>query len=209
MCVEMAVIDAVSLAFPAPGTGLAIALGGILASSAFGGLASQRLGGRFLHAALAAAGAGIAASAFLVPLGVGAALPLEGWARAAACLSLTVVPGFLVGIPFPAAMRLLGPAVDGPPAAPRAAAWALNGCASAVASILSALIAPAAGIRALFLLAACIYTAAVMVLLPSGVRRPPEPPGRARKPTLRGLGPHGRARKPTLRGLGPHGRARR
>jgi hypothetical protein len=62
----------------------------------------------------------------------------------------------LMGIPFPVGLRSLAGA------APEriAWAWAANGYASVVAAPLAALIAVEAGSRALFLLAAALYTVA-------------------------------------------------
>ena len=82
-------------------------------------------------------------------------MPLFLPLRVAAALGLAAVPGFLIGIPFPAVMRLLATGDE-----ERASAWAVNGCASVAATVSSALIAPAAGIRALLLLSAAAYAVA-------------------------------------------------
>jgi hypothetical protein len=96
----------------------------------------------------------------LLPSALSLLKPLPVGARAAAALAILGIPGFSIGLPFPAAMRLL-------PTGPRqrARAWALNGCASVTISAASALIAPAAGIRSLLVLAAAAYAVSAVGVL--------------------------------------------
>jgi len=98
--------------------------------------------------------------AFLFPWLFRLLLPLTAPLRVVASLVLAAVPGFLIGIPFPAVMRLIAASDE-----ERASAWAVNGCASVVATVSSALIAPAAGIRSLLLLAMAAYAVAAFVAL--------------------------------------------
>ncbi|MGA2975900.1 MAG: hypothetical protein ABSF77_11385 [Spirochaetia bacterium] len=165
MFAEMFVVDSITLLFPAPSIALAIALGGLLVSSAFGGLVSERLDLRSFRVILPFAAAALAAGAFLLPLAARWALSLALGPRTAVCLCIAGAPGFLIGIPFPAALRILGSG-----ARLRASAWALNGCASAAASISAALIAPAAGIRVLLLLGAAGYMIASAAAMRPGAR---------------------------------------
>jgi hypothetical protein len=155
MFAEMFVVDSLSLAFPAPTVALTAALGGLLVFSAFGGLASERLTPNALRRLVPVIAVCLAACALFIPRVSQLAIPLPFVPRSAIFLLLAAVPGFLIGIPFPAALRLLGQ-----DSRTRAAAWALSGCTSAAAAISSALIAPAAGIRMLLLLSAAAYAVA-------------------------------------------------
>ncbi|MCX7039511.1 MAG: hypothetical protein NT005_10330 [Spirochaetes bacterium] len=161
MFCEMCLIDSLALLFPGASVTLAVVLFGLLASSAAGGLLSARLSGRGLRGVLAGATLLLAALALSLPLIVHALLPLGPTLRVAGALVVTGVPGVLLGIPFPAAMRGLGG--TGPR---RAYAWAVNGSASVLASTGSALVAMSAGWMTLGLLAAASYAAAA-ILLPS------------------------------------------
>jgi hypothetical protein len=161
MFCEMCLIDSLALLFPGASVTLAVVLFGLLASSAAGGLLSARLSGRGLRGVLAVAALLLAALALSLPLIVHALLPLGLALRVAGALVVTGIPGVLLGIPFPAAMRGLGG--TGPR---RAYAWAVNGSASVLASTGSALVAMSAGWMTLGLLAAASYAAAA-ILLPS------------------------------------------
>jgi hypothetical protein len=161
MFCEMCLLDSLALLFPGASVTLAVVLFGLLASSAAGGLLSARLSGRGLRGVLAGATLLLAALALSLPLIVHALLPLGPTLRVAGALVVTGVPGVLLGIPFPAAMRGLGG--TGPR---RAYAWAVNGSASVLASTGSALVAMSAGWMTLGLLAAASYAAAA-ILLPS------------------------------------------
>jgi MFS family permease len=157
----MCLLDSLALLFPGASVTLAVVLFGLLASSAAGGLLSARIGDRGLRRVLAGASLLLAALALSLPCIVHALLPLGLALRVAGALVLTGIPGVLLGIPFPAAMRGLGG--TGPR---RAYAWAVNGSASVLASTGSALVAMSAGWRVLGLLAAASYAAAA-ILLPS------------------------------------------
>ena len=161
MFCEMCFLDSFALLFPGPSAALAVVLFGLLASSAAGGLLSARIGDRGLRRVLAGAALLLAAFALSLPHIVHALLPLGLALRVAGALVLTGIPGVLLGIPFPAAMRGLGG--TGPR---RAYAWAVNGSASVLASTGSALVAMSAGWRALGLLAAASYAVAA-ILVPS------------------------------------------
>ena len=155
MATEMYAINAASLLFPSPGVSLSISLGGILLFSALGGAASEAVPRRALGPILFTASAASAAFCLALPAAFSSALPAAFPGKAAAALGLLALPGFLIGIPFPAAMRVL--ASD---SRQRAQAWAVNGCASVIVAAASALVAPAAGFRALLVAAAAAYAIA-------------------------------------------------
>jgi hypothetical protein len=193
MGTEMAAINALTVLFSSPGISLAVTLGGLLFFSALGGLASERISARALGPVILAAAAGLGALWLLLPQALSSLLPLPLPARIFASAGLLGLPGFLTGIPFPAAMRILPGGTGGIGAKDlaastrRARAWAVNGCASVVVSISSALVAPWLGIRSLLLLAAAAYTAAGLVgVLGAG-------PGSSGHPRAKG-GPSGNVR---------------
>lgn len=155
MAMEMYAINAASLLFPSPGVSLSISLGGILLFSALGGAASEAVSRRSLCPILLMASLASAAFCLALPAAVSAVVRAPVVGRVAAALGLLAFPGFLIGVPFPAAMRLL--ASD---SRQRAEAWAVNGCASVIMSAASALVAPAVGLRALLAAAAAAYAVA-------------------------------------------------
>lgn len=168
MGTEMFVIDALAPLFSSPTVALSIALGALLSFSSLGGLASERLAQRLLAPALALGAAALILLYLLSPRIVERSLPLGFAGRFASVLGMTAIPGFLIGIPFAGAVRLLAAS-----ARERALSWAINGCASVAVSFASALLAPAAGIRSLLILAAWAYAlAALALLIDSGRRRP-------------------------------------
>ncbi len=166
MFCEMCLLDSLALLFPGPSATLAVVLLGLLVSSAGGGLLSDRLGSRGLRCVVAGAALLLAGLALLLPRLVHALLPLALPMRVAAALVVTGIPGILLGIPFPAAMRMLGGAESR-----RAHAWAVNGFFSVLASTGSALVAMSAGWRALGFLAAAGYAAAI-ILVPATPSQP-------------------------------------
>jgi len=160
IAIEMFAIDAFAPLFPSATVALSVALGGLLLFSSLGGLASERMSPGSLRPVLAVnAAASIALIAFS-PWILRRSLPLAFFPRAAAALGMMAIPGFLIGMPFAAAIRMLARS-----ARERASAWATNGCASVAVSFASALIAPAVGIRALAWLAAAAYAVAAATLL--------------------------------------------
>ena len=152
MGTEMFVINSLSPLFPSPSVALSIALGGLLFFSALGGLVSERLTARALGPVLVSTAIASAVFCLVIPAAFSWVLPLSFPARVAAAVGLMALPGFLIGMPFPAAMRILPTG-----SRQRAEAWAVNGCASVFVSAASALIAPAAGIRMLLVTAAVAY----------------------------------------------------
>jgi hypothetical protein len=88
---------------------------------------------------------------------------LLGWPlmwRVAASFPLLAPIGILMGFPFPAGIRRLGQIA--PEAIPWA--WAVNGCASVISSILAALLAVILGFSGVLVLAAALYALAAATL---------------------------------------------
>ncbi len=160
LLLEIYYIDSFALLLPSQSVALAVTLGGLLCFSGVGGLLSERMGSRGLRVTAACASALILALAFLFPEAMRLLLRVPMAARIILCLVLAALPGTLLGIPFPAGMRLL--ALE---PRDRAFAWALNGCASVLASTSSALIAPVLGLRSLMLIAAGGYAAGLAGLV--------------------------------------------
>lgn len=95
---------------------------------------------------------------------------LLGWPlawRVVASFPLLAPIGVLMGFPFPAGIRRLGRAA--PEAIPWA--WAVNGCASVVSSILATMLAVSFGFSWVLVLAAALYVLAAAALIPL----PPSP----------------------------------
>ncbi len=172
MAIEMFVIDGLAPLFPSATVALSIALGGLLFFSALGGLASERIGPRMLFSSLIAGAAVIVLLSLLFPDFLRRTLGLGFAPRVAAAIGMMAVPGFLIGIPFAASVRMLAGS-----ARERASAWAVNGCASVAVSFASALVAPAAGIRTLAIAAAGAYALCAVVLHVDSSRRRPYYPG--------------------------------
>jgi hypothetical protein len=87
-------------------------------------------------------------------------LSLSAPGRYIALLLAVALPGFLMGMPFPLGMRHLA---QSPPA--KSYAWAANGCASVLASILSAQIAISAGFAWILAAAVLSYGVAFLAVL--------------------------------------------
>ena len=88
---------------------------------------------------------------------------LLGWPlawRVMASFPLLAPLGVLMGFPFPAGIRRLGQAA--PEAIPWA--WAVNGCASVVSSILATMLAVSFGFSWVLVLAAALYALAAIIL---------------------------------------------
>jgi len=124
-----------------PIVSLAVVLAVLLVSSGAGGLWAQRQGSQWIRPALVSAAVApllACLSLWICSLRL-LALP-EFWRFALFSLSM-MIPGFAMGAPFPLGMRyLLGRPLD------RTFAWAVNGCASVLASIAAAQIAIGAGL---------------------------------------------------------------
>ncbi|MFO7971323.1 MAG: hypothetical protein R6U40_06210, partial [Desulfobacterales bacterium] len=158
MFVELFFIKKYILIFGDPVVSFTVVLTGILIFSGFGGYCSQRIGPGGLRNVLIA----LIAVLVLVFLGLDPMLRgILGFSKIlqyALAILLLTLPCFLVGFPFPLGMRYL---LNRP--AQRAYAWTANGCASVLASVLSAQIALSLGIPIIILCAAAAYLLAFLI----------------------------------------------
>jgi hypothetical protein len=163
MLVELFFIHAGTFLLGDPVTSLALVLTAVLLSSGLGGLLSQSLGPRHLPiAALLAALLPLAAAAALAVFSEHC-LRLAPMGRTAALFLAAAAAGFPLGLPFPLGMRfLMQRPVD------KALAWAVNGCASVLASVAGAELAVSRGLEWLPAAAAAAYAAALLC----SMRRP-------------------------------------
>ena len=143
-----------------PVVSLTLTLAGTLVSSGLGGLWTGRRTPALLPASLAAAALALVLAAAGLMLFSSELLALPALARGSLLLLAVMLPGFLMGIPFPLGMRHLA---QSPPA--KSYAWAANGCASVLASILSAQIAISAGFAWVLAAAVLSYGVAFLAVL--------------------------------------------
>jgi hypothetical protein len=143
-----------------PVVSLTLVLAGTLVSSGLGGLWTGRRSPALLPASLAAAALALGLAATSLILFSSELLALSALARGSLLLLAVMLPGFLMGMPFPLGMRHLA---QSPPA--KSYAWAANGCASVLASILSAQIAISAGFAWVLAAAVLSYGIAFLALL--------------------------------------------
>jgi hypothetical protein len=143
-----------------PVVSLTVTLAGTLVSSGLGGLWAGRRSPAFLRASSAAAAPVLSLTAASLMLFSSRVLALPAPGRVIVLLLAVMLPGFLMGVPFPIGMRHLA---QSPTA--KSYAWAANGCASVLASILSAQIALSAGFAWILGAAVFSYGAACLALL--------------------------------------------
>lgn len=162
--VEMALIQRLVFFLANPIYAVAVVLAGLLFVSGLGsGWAARRQerAGSAKRAAWRAA-LGVAAVATLYALLLRPALSfLLGWPLAArmGVALLAMLPLALMGMPFPLGLRQLGRTH----AELLPWAWAINGCASVVATALATLVALGAGLAAVLFIAAGCYVVAALV----------------------------------------------
>jgi hypothetical protein len=162
--VEIPLIQRAILSFGQPAYAFTVVVLTVLVFSGIGSALSPRLPARAgpLLAALLALSA-----ALLGPVLLHATLGWPvGWRLLAAVATLAPL-ALALGLPFPAGLAWLGRAA--PALIPWA--WAVNGCASVVASVLAALIALSGGLTVVLLLGATAYALA-WLLLPGSVVSP-------------------------------------
>jgi hypothetical protein len=125
-----------------PVVSLAVVLTALLVSSGAGGLWAQRRESRWVRPALVAAPTALALACLALWMYSSRLLALPEFWRYAAVSLCMIAPGFVMGLPFPLGMRfLLRRPLD------RTFAWAVNGCASVLASIAAAQICISAGLQ--------------------------------------------------------------
>jgi len=156
--VEIPLLQQAILLVGSPTHAAGVVLSGLLLASGAGSALATRAA-RQLPWTLVALAAALGGLACTLPALVGRALDLPTAGRLASAALLLGPIGVLMGLPFPAAVRLLGQA----DARLIPWAWGINGCASVVASVLAALLSLQWGFRAVVALAAIAYAAAAAV----------------------------------------------
>lgn len=171
--IEIPLLQQMILLTGNPTYAAAFVLAGLLLASGVGSLLAPRLGAR-LPVAVALLAASALVAAWILPLILNAALDLTLPWRIAVLAAVILPPGVMMGMPFPAGIRLLGGTA--PHLIPWA--WGINGCASVVASILAAMVALEWGFGAVLLLGGIAYATAGITVRWAGwalgeVRRTP------------------------------------
>jgi hypothetical protein len=155
MFIELFFIKNYIFIFGDPVISLTIVITGLLVFSAFGGYCSQRVRAKIFPIAIAALIATLICMFFTFKPILHSIIQVNQFLRYALSLLLLIPPGFLMGLPFPLGMRHI---LNLP--AQRAYAWTINGCASVLASIVSAQIALGLGISAILIFAILAYVLA-------------------------------------------------
>lgn len=160
MFVEVALIQKLILLLEQPPVAMAAVLSALLVSSGCGSMLGQRFQILERPATLLVLALLVLLWAVSLPWLIAFAqqwpLPL----RSAFCCLLAALPGLLMGIPFPAGLRLLGR---------RAAelipwAWTINGTVSVLAPLVAVMVAMSSGFRGVLLLGAMAYFLAFLIL---------------------------------------------
>ena len=135
----------------------------VLSILAFSGLGSLAAGTPWLpkRVALAALLLLALATPWITGEIVQTTLGCEAWLRTAMAILVLFPLGFLMGMPFPFGLQqITGEAESWTPWA-----WAVNGCASVIASILAAILSLTSGFNLVLWLGALAYAAALIVFL--------------------------------------------
>ena len=157
--VEIPLIQRFILYLDHPAYALAAVLFSLLFFSGLGSLAGERIKS---HRVLWVLPLLLAGMIWLLPTVFERSLGLPLAGRLALSTLLLAPVGFLMGLPFPAGIRWLGTLPGHPLLIPWA--WAANGAASVIASVLAALLALSYGFRWVFVLGALAYLCAWLVL---------------------------------------------
>jgi len=152
---EMLFIYAGTFFIGDPVVSLAVVLTTLLVSSGAGGLWVQHRGRLWIRPALFAAAVALVCVCILLWIFAGRVLALPGFWRYAVLAGSVMIPGFAMGMPFPIGMRFLLHLPEH-----RAFVWAVNGCASILASIAAAQIAVIVGLHAILGAALICYALA-------------------------------------------------
>jgi hypothetical protein len=172
LLVEIPLVQRLILFLGHPVYALTVALFAMLVSSGLGSIAASRLGERGRDRAgllMAAAAAVVALAAALLPRVLHALIHFPLGVRIVIAVLIVAPIGFLLGMPFPTGLRVVG-RLD-PSLVPWA--WAVNGAASVIAPVIAMLVAIVWGFSAAHYLGAAAYVAAtalyVGALAPRGV----------------------------------------
>jgi len=159
MFIELFFIKEYIFVFSDPVISLTVVITGLLVFSAFGGYCSQRVSAKIFPISIPALIATLICMFFVFKPIMHAIIQFNPFLRYALSLLILIPPGFLMGLPFPLGMRYI---LNLP--AQRAYAWTINGCASVLASIVSAQIALGLGISAIMIFAISAYLLAFITL---------------------------------------------
>lgn len=161
LLVEVALIQQLILYIGAPAYAMSVVLFALLLFSGVGSRLHHRVPYSWAIWSLVAL---LAAAAWLLPVAFQATLMAPFYVRWVVAVLMIGLPGFLMGIPFPAGLAWLSGQNEGRSMV--AWVWGVNGATSVVAAVLAALLAVAFGLRfVLFVGAACYALAGgVMVL---------------------------------------------
>lgn len=159
MFVEVALIQKLILPLEHPTLAVAIVLSSMLISSGLGSLLSHRYPFLARPDSIIILVMCIVLSAILLPPLSASITSMPLPFRGTLLCILILIPGSLMGIPFPAGLKQLGQ-VD---SALIPWAWAVNGAFSVLAPLLAVMIAMAAGFMAVLLLGASTYLLAFLV----------------------------------------------
>ena len=156
LCVEIPLMQQFILFLGSPAYAMATVLFAILLFSGVGSAVSRRIP---LQVALALLPALIGIYVVALPLLFDVALAAPLWGRVVVAVLALAPPGFLMGIPLPRGVACLERSEPGL----IAWAWAVNGAASVIASILAALLALSFGFSAVLALGAGCYVVAMFM----------------------------------------------
>ncbi len=159
MFVELSFIQNYTLLFGDPVVAFTIVLGGMLIFSGLGGAVSSGWSKKRLKYALASLVLLIGVMAILKAPIINALLSCRGVLQGTLAVIVLFPISFLIGVPFPVGLRLLMKRKDY-----LAYAWAANGAASVVASILALPLAMAFSISSVLWAAALTYSFVFMSL---------------------------------------------
>ncbi len=160
MLVELALMQRFILLLGFPTRSLTVTLFALLVSCSLGSYVTQRgaaaASAKRLLLVLPALALLLAAYRFLLPGILDALLPLPLWGRMLATGALLFPAGFLMGMPFPTALR----ALEDAPGSLIPGFWSVNGVTSILGSVLAMAIAKFAGYGGALLVGAGCYLAA-------------------------------------------------
>jgi hypothetical protein len=155
--VEIPLLQRFILFLSHPVYALATVLFSLLTFSGLGSLASPRLALRKVMAGLVVL---LACYPLLLPILFRWLLGLDLGFRVLASVIMLAPLGFLMGVPFPAGIRLVGRVAPGLVAW----AWAINGCASVLSSILAVMIAISHGFSRVLFAGGLAYALALLAI---------------------------------------------
>jgi hypothetical protein len=147
ICFELYAIRQLTLLFDAPVISLALVLCILLSAAATGGLLADRIGPQRLRLLLLLIIMGLGLYAWLLPLLITRLLPWSTFAQYIGA-GFLLLPGILLGLPFPLGLRLLGHGDF-----LRNMGWLSNGVASVIGAVIAAQAALLFGMHSIILLA--------------------------------------------------------